>query len=117
MSINPELLAQAYLLDHGDLAKALDYFRPHPGTNGPVSLRAPEMRRHLAVIEAALTGGTPLEVRCAVAAMRQAAQDVAHGHADAMEGNPPTNGEAVARDIAADIGALPLTAGDPGGAA
>ncbi len=75
------------------------------------------MRRHLAVIEAVLAGGTALEIQCAAAAMRQAAQDVAHGHADAMEGNPPTDGETAARRIAEDIRALPISGEDNGGAA
>ena len=45
----------------------------------------------------------------AVEGMREQCAKVARGHADALDGNPPTDGEQVALGICADIRALPFT--------
>lgn len=62
---------------------------------------------------AALRAPSPEPGDAGAEAMRERCAAVAWGHAECMEGNPPTSGERIAREIAAAIRALPLATPAP----
>lgn len=74
---------------------ALDYFRPHPSTSGPVMLTPDKMRAHLAVIEAALATARPDE---SLERLRKLA--------DRLEGHSWSINDGITGEIAEELRAL-----------